>query len=335
MNNRNASLSRATRRMAAALLAGVALLTPVFAPAQTYPDKSRIVRIVVPSGPGSALDSLARSYERAMAGVTDLKFIVENKPGADGVIGVQSVLTAPGDGYTMLLASSSMMALNPVMIPDLVYDPLKDLQPLASISQAGLVMSLGSGTTFRRLSEFVAAARAAPGKYTCATSSATLTMSCEFLQASAGVKLLVVPYRTTAAALVALASGEADAIFLDAGSAIAQWNSGKVRGVVSTTAKRQAALPDLPTTQEEGLPDFRVSAWYAFYFKAGAPSEAAAAMRDLLRKAAQRPEVRNALRMFVHEQTDLTVEELVALNRSEIENWRTLIRNHNIDITRK
>jgi len=237
----------------------LAFLCAGAASAQAYPDKDRVFKIIVPTGPGSALDSLARAYGKAMGDVSGLKTIVENKPGAEGVTGVQAFLSTPADGYTMLLLSSSMTTLNPIMIPKLGYDPLKDLTPLITTSKAGIVMSLGSGTSFKTLKEFVASARANPGKYTCATSSSTLRMACEFLQASAGIKLLLVPYKTTSAAMVALAAGEADIVFVDAGSAIPIWKTGRVRGVAVLTPERLPALPDIPTTREEGLPDFLIN----------------------------------------------------------------------------
>ena len=127
--------------------------------AQGYPDKSRVVRIIVPTGPASAIDLLARTYQSAVADTTGLNVIVDNRPGAEGVIGVGAFLASPADGYTMLVVSSSMLTLNPVMIPNLPYDPLKDFVPLAGISKAGLVMNLGTSTTFKTARELIAQKR--------------------------------------------------------------------------------------------------------------------------------------------------------------------------------
>src|SRR5690606_10767024 len=138
---------------------------------------------------------------------------------------------APADGYTMTLLSSSMLTLNPIMIPKLSYAPLTDLDPIATISTAGLVMNMGVSTTFKSLQEFIADAKVNPGKYTCATTSTTLRMACEFLQASAGIKLLLVPYKTTAEAMSGVAAGDVDIIFVDAGSALGMWQAGRVRPV--------------------------------------------------------------------------------------------------------
>lgn len=315
-----------------ALATGLVLLTAGTASAQGYPDKSKVIKIVVPTGPGSALDLLARTHSKAMSESAGLNVIVDNKPGAESVLGIQTVLSSPADGYTMLLLSSSMVTLNPVMIPKLPYDPLKDLVPISTISKAGLVMSLGSGVSFKTTREFIAAAKAAPGKYTCATASTTLRMACEFLQASAGIKLLIVPYKTTAAAMLALASGEADVLFADAGSMIPHWKTGRVRGVMSTTAERMAGLPQLPTSREEGMPDFLMSAWYAFYFPAGTAPAVVHSMRDILSKAGESQTVKDALHAFVHEPLRLSGSEITAMTRAEIDTWRTLVRTNNIKI---
>lgn len=312
----------------AGLLAGLALGLP--APAADYPDRSRPIRIIAPTGPGSAVDSLARAYSRAMADVAGLNVIVENKPGAEGVPGVQAFLAAPADGYTMLVVSSSALALNPIMIANLPYDPLKDLQPLATLSKAGLVMSLGTSTQFKTARELVTDARAHPGKYTCASSTTSLRMACEFLQASAGIKLLIVPYKTTAAAMLAVASGETDIIFVDAGTSLPQWHTGRVRGVVVTTPERLPSLPQLPTTREEGLPDFLMGAWYAIYFRQGTPAPVVAAMTKIVREAAARQEVKQALATFVHEPFELVGDEVTAMNRREIAQWSRLVREHGI-----
>jgi tripartite-type tricarboxylate transporter receptor subunit TctC len=211
------------------LLLALALLGAGAVSAQGYPEKGRAIKVVVPSGAASTVDLLARAYDKAVNEVAGLSFVVENKAGAEGALGIQSFLTSPADGYTLLFVSSSQTALNPVMIPKLPYDPLKDLQPLATISKAGLVMNLGTSTPFKTAEEFVASARGNPGKHTCATASTTQRMACEFLQASGKIKLLIVPYKTTAAAMFAVASGEVDAIFVDAGTALAQWNTGHRR----------------------------------------------------------------------------------------------------------
>jgi tripartite-type tricarboxylate transporter receptor subunit TctC len=303
------------------------------ASAQTYPDKSRPIKITVPTGPASAVDLLARAYGKAMTDVSGVPVVVENRAGAEGVPGVQAFMQAPADGYSMLVVSSSLMSLNPVMLPKLPYDPLKDMVPLQGFSQAGLVMNLGASTQFKSAREFMASAKANPGKHTCASATTTTRMACEYLQAAGGVKLLNVPYKTTAAAMLAVASGEADTIFVDAGSAIAQWQTGRVRGVAVTSQDRLSTLPKLPTMREEGVPDYTMSAWYAAYVRADTPPNIVAAMRAILRDVAKRPEIAETLTKYSMDPLPLVGDDLANLNRREIERWSKLVRDNNIKLT--
>ena len=165
--------------MTSLLVAGFAMTTAV--QAQTYPDKSRPIKIIAPSGAASVVDLLARAYGKAMAETSSLNVVVDNKPGAEMVIGVQAFTSSAPDGYTAMVTSSSSQTLNPVMIPNLPYDPLKDMVPLTGLAKGGLIMNLGVSTTFKTAHEFVAAARAAPGKYTCSSSSTTTRLACELL----------------------------------------------------------------------------------------------------------------------------------------------------------
>jgi len=297
---------------------------------EAYPDTSRPIKFIVPTGAGSALDLLARAYGQALANVAGLNTVVENKPGAEGVIGIRQFLSEPANGYSMTLLSSSMVALAPIMIPNLPYDPLTDLEPLTTISTAGLVMSLGTSTEFATLRELVEDARKHPNKYTCATTSQTLRMACEYLQASAGIELLLVPYKTTAEAMAGVASGTVDIIFVDGGSSLAMWKTGRMRPVGVATEQRLTALPDIPTMREEGLNDFLMTAWYATFFQKGTPEPIVKKMRDIMKQAAEDPGVKAALKTFVHEQMVLVGEDVREKNRKEIELWQGIVAKNNL-----
>lgn len=323
-----ASLSPFRHWLKGLMFAALALATA--AQAQTYPDKGRPIRIIVPSGAASVVDLLARAYAKALTDTSGLNVVVENKPGAELVIGVQAFMASAPDGYTLMLTSSSSQTLNPVMIPNLPYDPLKDMVPVTGVSKGGLVMNMGASTSFKTAREFVAAARAHPGKYTCASASTTTRLACELLQATAGIKLLNVPYKATAAAVTAVSGGEADVIFVDAGSARAQWQSGRLRGVAVTQTTRMSTLPLLPTLREEGLQDFDLTAWYAAYVPLRTPPDTVATLRDAFRKAAATKAIAETLSNFSMEPLDLVGDDLTALNRSEIEMWTRIVRAQSI-----
>lgn len=325
------SLRTRLRRMFTAVLGSVCLLgATATVAADAYPDTSRPLKLIVPTGAGSALDLLARAYGQALANTANMHTVVENRPGAESVIGIRQFLNEPADGYTMTLLSSSMIALAPIMIPNLPYDPLTDFQPLTTISTAGLVMSMGTSTNFPSLREFIEDARKNPGKYTCATTSQTLRMACEYLQASAGIELLLVPYKTTAEAMAGVASGMVDIIFVDGGSSLSMWKTGRMRPVGVATQERLTALPEIPTMIEQGLDGFLMTAWYATFFKEGTPEPIARKMQEMLVKASDDPIVKDALKTFVHEQLVLVGEDVREKNRKEIELWRSIVKQNNL-----
>ncbi len=321
-------------RSVTALLLGLGAALSVSSFAQGYPEKDRTYKIVVPGGPASAIDLLARAYSKALGDVAGLNFVVDNRAGAEGVMGVTTALTAPADGYTMLFSSSSMVVLNPVMLPKITtYDPIKDMAPLMTISKADLILSLGSSINIKSAREFVVAAKKSPGKYTCATASTTSRMSCEYFQRSAGIELLTVNYKTTAAAVLAVASGEVDTMIVDAGSFLSGWSTGRMWPVAIAADKRDPEMPEVPTMAEEGIPNFKMGAWYGVFFKAGTPPEKVAAMREIFLKASQAPVVKTALKNFLHKPYILTGKEAAVMHKGEIDHWMKFVREQKIQFS--
>lgn len=332
----NASkLQPVIRRRLTMLMAGLAFAAASvhgIAQAQPYPDKSKPVKIIVPAGVASIADLLTRALGKAVTDESGLTVIVDNKPGAENVIGVQALMSSPPDGYTFLVNSNSSQSLNPVMIPDLKYDPLKDMQPVATLGKIGLAMNLGAATQAKTAREFIEAAKKEPGKYTCASATTTQRMACELFQSRAGVKLLIVPYKATAAAITALAAGEADVAFIDAQSAKPQWQTGRVRGVATTAPERSRALPNLPTMGEVGVPNFSMTAWFGVYAPEKTPPAVIAAMRGIVRKAATSKAFSETLTQFTMEPMDLPPDQITELIRREIQMWTNVVRDQNIKI---
>jgi tripartite-type tricarboxylate transporter receptor subunit TctC len=299
--------------------------------AQSYPDPQHPIRFVAPTAPGSAVDLLARAYGKVMKDKAGVNSFVENKAGGEGIPGVTAVTLAPADGYTILITSSSFVVLNSVMLPKITtYDPLRDLTPIASLSKAAMILTLGANAKFKTAREFIAAARQNPGKYTCASSSTTTRMGCEYLQVAAGIKLLIVPYKATAAAVMALGAGEVDAMIADAGSFQAGWDTGRSRPVAVMSEQRLPTLPNVPTAREEGVPELLMSAWYGVFFKAGTDSAKMTAMQKLFQEASESPEVREALKQFVHEPFVLVGDAMAKMHRAEIERWNKMVSTNGI-----
>ncbi|MBB1634914.1 hypothetical protein A9975_29160 [Cupriavidus sp. UME77] len=288
---------------------------------ESYPDKSKPIKMIVGTGPASAVDMLARALGKSMSDEAGLNVVVENKPGAELSIGVRALMSSPPDGYTLMVTSSSSQTLNPVIIPHLKYDPVKDYTPVATLARTALVMNLGASTGSMTARAFIEAARKNPGKYTCATGSTTQRMACEMLNAMAGVKLLPVPYKATSSAMTALAGGEVDVIFVDAGSAKAQWQSGRVRGAAVTGERRIPGLPNLPTLREEGVSGFNMSAWYAVYVPNQTPPAVVAKIRDIVRISAKSQPFTEVMSSYAMEKLDLTPEQINDMTRDEIQTW--------------
>jgi tripartite-type tricarboxylate transporter receptor subunit TctC len=296
------------------------------AQAQVYPDKTKPVRMIVPSGAASTADLLARAYAKGIAEVSGLNVVVENKPGAETVIGVQALTSSQPDGYTMMLSSSSTNTLNVVMMPNLPYDPFKDFLPLVGVARASIVMNFSGSAPFKTAREFVSAAKAHPGKYTCASATATTRLGCDLLQSAAGIEVLNVPYKTTAAAVTALASGEVDVLFVDPSIVSTYWKSGMIRAGAVAGATRIPAFPDIPTLREQGVANLELAAWYATYFPAKVPSAVAATMRDILRRASRTKAVVDALNTFAMDELAMSGDELTVFNRREVQMYKKMLQ---------
>ncbi|WP_198084593.1 tripartite tricarboxylate transporter substrate binding protein [Variovorax sp. E3] len=294
--------------------------------AQTYPDKAIPLKIVVPFGPGSSSDVIARAFGRAISEVSGLHVIVDNKPGADTVIGIQSVLNGAADGNTLLLVSSSTTVLNPLMVPNQPFDMLRDFVPLVAIAKNSPAFNLGPSTPFKSVREFVAAAKARPGKYTYGSASTTSLLAGQLLEARTGIEMLNVPYKTTTAALTALAGGEVDLVLVDISNVKSLQEAGRVRALAVGAPARLSGLPQLPTMIEEGVPDYQITSWFGTYFINRTSSEKVAAMREILRKAVKSQAYIDALTKVNLEPFDLIGEDLTALAKAEIAIYGKIIR---------
>jgi len=296
------------------------------AAAQGYPDKSKILKIVLPQGPGSVSDLLARALAKGITEVSELNVVIDYKPGAETVIGVQALLQSPADGYSLLMVSSSTPVFNVVMVPNLGYDPFRDLVPLVGYAKNMLTLNLGPSTPFKTAREFIAAAKAQPGKLTFASATTAQRLAGELLLAQAGIQLLNVPYKTSSQAATALASGEVDMQMLDAASMRPLWQSGRVRAVAASGASRMQSLPQLPTLREEGVADYDFTAWFATYFARGTPPAIAERMSEILRRAMKTPGVVETLSAGGMEPLDMSGAELTQLARREIALWTEIVK---------
>jgi tripartite-type tricarboxylate transporter receptor subunit TctC len=259
------------------LLFAVFLGSAVFLyPASTraeYPD--RPVRLIVGFAPGGPTDILARALAPALGKRLGQQVIVENKPGASGVIGVESVLKAPADGYTILVASEVDVAILPNLSRQLPYDPARDLVPVVAVAEQQSVLVVRPGSGIDSLQDFLARAKASPGKmsYASGGKGTPSHMLGAMFAVAAGVDLVHVPYKGAGPASVDLLGGHVDAMFLGGPTAVGQVRSGNLKALAVTGKTRSAPIPGVPTFTEAGIrvADFDDGTWWALVAAAGVP----------------------------------------------------------------
>ena len=295
--------------------------------AQVYPDKSKPLKMIVPFGTGTAADVLARALARGMTEVSGVTVVVDNKPGAESVIGVTAAKGSPADGYTFLFTNSGSQVLNVHMVPQLPYDPVADFVPLVGIAKFTLVLSSGPSQSFKDVKDVIAAARSSPSKYTYGSATASTRLAMEMFEHLAGIKLLSVPYKAMSQATTALVSGEVDFLMNDAGTVIPHYKTGRLRPLATTGSSRMQALADVPTFQEAGVKDYEFTGWFATYFPANTPPAIAATMREILLKAVKTKPVVDMLVNASFESMDLSGDQLTSLQRADVARWAKVVRS--------
>ena len=236
--------------------------------AQSYP--SRTIRFVVGYPPGGANDTLARVIAQKLAENLGHPVIVDNRPGADGIIGTEYVAKSAPDGYTILVGASGQMVFNAILRAKLPYDPVKDFTPVTMIYSEPLVFTVHPSLPVTSMRELIALAKAKPGAIFFASAAQTFYVAIEDLKKLAGVDIVHVPYKGTGQALMAAVSGEVPLTLGIVGSFLSQIRTGKLRPLALTGDKRDAAIPNVPTMSEIGLP-MRELSWSGFFAPAATP----------------------------------------------------------------
>ena len=277
------------------IIAGLLLALSLAAHAQDYPNKS--IRVLVSFAPGGVVDTSTRIVTSKISEALGWQFVVDNRPGANGFIGAAAAAKGNPDGYTVLSAHTGEFAVNPVMFKSLPYDPEKTFVPVIMLSDAPMLIVVNAQSPINSIKELIAAARAKPGAVTFGSpgTGSVNHMASEWLAAAAGVKMLHVPYKGGAPAVVAVATN--DVIFTIAGmpgvSPHLQGKRVKVLGI--TTAKRSPLVPDYATAQEMGVPGVDASIWVGFFVPQGTPAPVINKLYTAAADVLKRPEVKERL----------------------------------------
>lgn len=312
-----------TRRTLLALAAAT-LSTSAFA--QAWPAKP--IRLIVPFPPGGGTDIIAREVSQKVAAATRWTFVIENKPGAGGNLGVDAVAKAPADGYTIVLGQTSNLAINPTLYARMPYDSQKDLAPVVVLAQSALVMVTGMGTPHKSVADVVAAAKARPGQLNFASpgNGTVAHLTSELFQKAAGIDTQHVPYKGAAQALTDVISGNVDLYMASVPTLIGQIRNGKLRALAVTSARRVDDLPSVATINESGFKGFDAVTWFGLLAPAGTPRDVVARLNAEFNKALQNPELRRRLGDEGADAVGGTPEQFAALIRDEIPRWGRVVR---------
>jgi tripartite-type tricarboxylate transporter receptor subunit TctC len=315
-------------RVLIALLAAVAVATP--AQAQTYP--TRPIRLIVPFTPGGGTDFVSRIVATELAKATGWTVVVENKAGAAGTIGLIEAARANAEGYDIVMGQADNMIIAPVIQKNVPIDPIKDLTPVVLVASSPFLLMTNTDSKYKTLTEVIAAAKANPTAITYGTAGhGTFPhLAIELLQSAGNFKMVEVPYKGAAPAITDLLGGHTSMAALSIASGMPHIQAGKLRGLAVTSAKRNPALPDVPTVAESGFKDFDANGWLGILVPNGTPPAVIARLNAEISKVMQKDEVKKALIAQGVEARSSTPEEFAAMLKSEAAKWHKIVETAGI-----
>ena len=309
-----------------------ALTTPAAVFAQSYPAKP--IRWVVPYPAGGGSDFLARTISQQLATQVGQQVLVDNKPGGNTAIAASEVARSAPDGYTVLSADNGTMVFNSALYSKLSYNPEKDLVPVTLMGRFPMILVLSPQSDVRDAKDFVAKAKAAPGRvnYGSAGAGSPHHLAMELLKVNAGLHMVHIPYRGAAPALTDLAGGQISAMMVDLAAGAGFIKGGKVRPLAVANPTRLAQLPDVPTFAELGFKGVEAAAQVGIVAPADTPADVVAALQKQVAAVIAQPAVRQKLVDFGIEPVASTPQQYSDLNRAEVQRWHKLIRDQKISL---
>jgi tripartite-type tricarboxylate transporter receptor subunit TctC len=288
-----------------------------------YPAKP--VRFISPFSAGGGTDTVARALAQRLSETMGRTFIVDNRSGADGIIGTEVGAKAPADGYTLLVANLGTLCLAP-NLRKVGYDPLKDFAPITQVTASSTVLVVNPSLPVRNVKELVALAKAKPGHLNYGASSTATALPMEMFKQMAGINLNHVPYKGTGPALIGIMSGEVQVMFGGAINTVPQVKNGKIRALAVAGDRRAKALPDIPTIAESGFPGYEANSWNGIVAPAGTPRPIVAKLNAAIVKVLQSPDLRETFTADGAEPVSSTPEEFTAYIRACHAKWAKVIK---------
>ncbi|MBY0438625.1 MAG: tripartite tricarboxylate transporter substrate binding protein [Burkholderiales bacterium] len=308
--------------------AAVLLLGAATALAQPFPHPGKSIRLLVGFPPGGSTDLLARSVGSKLGEQLGVQVVVDNRAGAAGNVAAELAARGNPDGYTLLMATVSSHAINPALYRSIPYDPIGDYAPVSLVASYPLILAVNPTLGVKTVSELVALARQKPGtlNFSSSGNGSPGHLAGELFKMLAKVDMAHIPYKGGAPATAAVLANEAQLIFATLPGAIGFIKSGKLIGPAVTTAKRSAALPDVPTIAESGLPGFAVSSWAGLVAPARTPRAVTGALREAVVKSLAAPDLRERLARDGADPVGSTPDEFGAFIKSELAQWRKVVQ---------
>lgn len=298
------------------------------AKAETYPG--RPVRLIVPFPPGGGTDLVSRTILPAWTQAMGQQIVVDNRGGAQGLLGTAMGAKASPDGYTLTIAETGAIAVFPAMSTSVQFDPVKDFAAITQLIEQPYIMAIHPTVAAKTLGEFIQIAKAKAGGFNYGSGNATAHVAQELFYRTAQLKVQHIPYRGSGPAMQALLGNEVQVLFSGPGAAIAQVRAGKIRALAVTTAKRTRELPSVPTLAEQGFKGFEISGWYGLVAPAGTPSAVIKRVNTDLVKVLSAGEAADNLRTRGYDPTPTTPEAFGGYMRGEVVRWSKAVKDYGI-----
>ncbi|MBI2959791.1 MAG: tripartite tricarboxylate transporter substrate binding protein [Betaproteobacteria bacterium] len=293
-----------------------------------YPSKP--VKLVVGFPPGGGNDILARLVGEKLQTALGQPFIVENKPGANGIIAIEQVKRAAADGYMLLVGPSSGMTVNPALYADLPYDPIKDFAPVSMVGLFPLILTVHPSVAAKTTAELIAIAKASPGRINYSSAATSFQLATEMFAQRAGIALNHIPYKGSAPAVNAVLSGEVALTFADSAAVMAQIKAGKLRAIAVSSAKRVRIVPELPTIAESGVPGYEMVLWSGIFAPAGTLGALTTRLQKEIAQVVFQPDLRERMMNLGVEPVGSTAAELSATMKAQISQYKQVAAKGNI-----
>ena len=324
-------ISLSTRRLRAAATFALIFIGLASAASAQTPYPNRTITLVLPFAAGSGTDTTTRIISQHLGMALGVGIVIDNKPGANGMIAATYVARAAPDGYTLFVTTNTTHSANPYLLKTLTYDPLKDFTPIARTGDLPFMLVVHPDVPAKTVAELVVYAKANPGKLTYASGSSSAIVSGATFAHNAGIDMLHVPYKSSPPAMNDVIGGRITMMFTDVLTGLPHVNGNALRALAVTTKDRSPLVPNLPSMQEAGVPDFDITSWQGYFGPANLPKEIVTRLNTEIRKIVEKPEIKAQLATLGMDAFSGTPEELRAFVGDQLVLWGKLIKNAGIE----